>query len=179
MQGLDRRAQDALVARSVIEAMNSYDRFCRYLFLSSALGARGADGERVVESGDRMRTHDEAIDRAFYYKYPHRTTRTPREELDWKVPAELIRSLRSVSAKNVSQVEAALSADSQAVHRLPVFRNFYAHRGQDTALKALGVGRQLSILGGHPTDVLLHSRDIDELVVDWLFDLQSIVDMMA
>jgi len=179
--GLGHVDRDRIVARSVIEAMNSYDRYCRYLYVSSALGARDYAGQRVVQQADRQRSVKTAIDHAYFALNPHRVgfPRGTRQEPDWKVPATLLTVLQSIGATNTGQVEAALSADTEALQRLPVFRNFYAHRGQETALRALEQGRQLSIIRQHPTDVLIHARDIDELVVDWVFDVQTIVEMMA
>ena len=178
--GLTNAERDQLVARSVIGAMNSYDRFCRYLYVSSAMGARDASGVRVVSRADRQPSEIAAVQHAFSTLNPHIQPAARRQEPDWKVPAQLLASLSAVNAANQADVAAALSAQTKAIHTLPVFRNFYAHRGQDTAVRAQNQARRLAITPSHPTDILMStSFSVDPLVVDWIFDLQTIVDMMA
>ena len=174
-----RRDRDLLVSRSVVEAVNSFDRFCRYLYVSCALGAKDASGLPVIQVSSRFANETAAVDFAYLREFPQFTSRPSYKELDWKVPAVLLRSLTSIGASNLPQIRLALSGTSRAIASLPTFRNFYAHRGQDTAVKALKLLPLVAAGKHHPTEVLLTRVDIDELLVDWLFDLQVTIDLMV
>jgi hypothetical protein len=179
------RPADRAVSFAVIEATNLWARYCRYFFLSCALGTKDSKGAPVRPATGRLRSTEDAITlaiRATKLNWAHRQPPwTPRDEPDWQMPATFLRAFRALSTPNLGQVEAALSLTTDVTQRLPTFRNFYAHRGPDTGRKAVGVGTAMLIAGRHPTQILLTPRPNRPvpLLLDWLHDLEALVQLMA
>jgi hypothetical protein len=174
--------RDRLIGLCAIEAVNTFERYCRFLYLSSALGGKDESGNAVLPPAKRCSDVVEALTLAVETVYPTRVGKGPfgvRSEPDWKNAGHLLKVFAELDSANRVRVEKALSLQTRAIIDLPVFRNFYAHRGQGTARLALDAGKRMAIVRPHPTDVLSEVPSIDHLITEWIFDLQVVVDLMA
>jgi hypothetical protein len=88
-----------------------------------------------------------------------------------------------MQCSHYAEVEAALGISTRVFEDLPTFRNFYAHRNEDSARKAVELARRYYLITGfrHPTQVLAQPayRRPQALILDWLDDLAVIFDFLC
>jgi hypothetical protein len=174
--------RDQVLQQAAIDSLNVWGRYCRYFYLSCALGGRDGNGNSVMLTNPKLPSVEQAITLAIHTVSPNKAWNPGpfgvRDEPDWKVPAVFLNAMAALQPANLTMVQAALSVPTAATSRLVVFRNFYAHRSQDTARKALQQGVQMGVVGTHPGDVLLSVPTTDSLITEWVFDLQLMIDLM-
>jgi hypothetical protein len=76
-----------------------------------------------------------------------------------------------------------MSVDTRALQDLPVFRNFYAHRNEETAAKAIALAERQYLIRGrtHPTLAIAtppYQRP-QPLILDWLDDIRAVIDLLC
>lgn len=145
----------------MIEAANLWEGYCRAFYISSALRAREASGQRVqVSPSTPIRSVEDAVTLAVYRMTPHLRARSgpwkPRDEPDWS--RQLGPCLRELKASNLPKFERAVGFQPEARNDLRTMRNFFAHKGAgsiskvDPLLGKYGLSGELS-----PMDLLLSS----------------------
>ncbi|MDQ4044150.1 MAG: hypothetical protein M3173_01680 [Chloroflexota bacterium] len=167
-----------------IDALNVSAAFLRAYFLSSATQAWLQDGTRVAV-GTPFPNANAALTQAIHWEYPRRSTKqgpwVARDEPTWHDPAVLIRLLHRSGCSNADGAGAALSIGSPALKHLATFRNFVAHRGEETAVKVRRLGWDY-LVGMHrdPIDVVLAFGPgrPQTVIEDWLDDLHAIFGLM-
>jgi len=178
---------DRIVAHVVIETASTWAQYCRFYYLSSALGARDATGRPVLRPANRLGSVDAALTRAIYKFNPRLRGKTgpwdPRDEPDWTDPSVLSKAVRLVGASNAPQVARAVSANTRALRDLRTFRNFYAHRGHRSAERARELAsRQYRLRNrAHPTQLLwsFPPGATERLLGAWLSDIRVVVELTA
>lgn len=175
------REVDRATAFVAIELLNSWVQFSRSLYLSSCRGARDSSGARIRCDKVVYRDDNESLRIAsnLFRTSPlalgHRMTQ--RDELNWLEPVNLLKALDHVGASNYGTVGAALSLQSRSLRDLPSVRNFFGHRGHDTARKVLGVHgviQHYSVRAvSHPTEFCLaHELGVPRSVLGtWLEEI--------
>jgi hypothetical protein len=172
------RERDQAMAFVAIEALNTWHQYCRHYFLSCALGTIDRGGTAITNtSAPAFRTESDAIKWA--------QTQVPKKHLylgepRWRTPTVWTRVMRRMGSSASAKADLAAGIATSVFVDLPRFRNFYAHRCRDTAIKARAMSRRKSIgTTGHPTDMLLATpaKASVPLVVDWLDDLYAAVDL--
>jgi hypothetical protein len=171
-----------VVAHTTIELASLWVAFNRFYFLSIALGAGDSAGNRLP-AARRFATANDALRAA----YAATQTGTPPPVINWtkepkwwdvsKVDACLLR----IGSPSVGKVRAAVSVPSDVFDALQPYRNFYAHRNEDTVAKArrayggTGAGSQ------HPTDMLLATRPSRPqcVLADWVDTIRIVLSLMA
>lgn len=178
------RQLDREVSFAAVELLNTWARFSRTMYFSVCLGVRDANGTHVTTS-KTFANFDDAQRHAsqFFKKYPLPPGQlSHRDEPNWLEPKVLQKLLDDIGASNASTVDTALSLQTRVFQGLPSVRNFYGHRGQDTARKASNVGRQYQLGGGlHPTELCLSfaPNRSQSILKDWIFDLRTIMRLAA
>ena len=168
-----------------IEAANLWARYSRSFYLSCAARARDASGVRVAHLTASARTHQDALTVAIHGITPRLLGKsapwTSRDEPDWRQPAVLDRALFLLGATNLPKVRAAFALPNNVFRDLPTFRNFYAHRGMETANRVRHVARSYALPGDlHPTEILgtrLTGRP-QCILADWVDELRQVIDLM-
>lgn len=182
---------DRVVAYATIEALNLWASFSRAMYLSCVFSARRANGKRVLLGKHKHITSaPQAIDFAIK-TLKHRLWKSRRppwrwsDEPKWYDPSALTRLSPALALSNVSQIQAAFGVSTTVFRHLPTLRNFYAHRGEDTATKVRAlIADDFPSLGftsrTTPTEFLctrLPGRP-QNLLADWIDDLRQVVSLL-
>jgi len=105
-----------------------------------------------------------------------------RDEPTWYIPANLISLATSIGVSNESQISSALSFGATYPTGLPIVRNFYAHRNDETFRRVqnhaavLGLGAAL-----RPCELVctaLPSRP-QNLLSDWLDEIRLTAELLC
>jgi hypothetical protein len=176
---------DRSAAFVVIETLNLWAGFSRSFYLSCAFRGRSSTFGRVSMTVTPFSSPADALRFAIRLLRPTRfasglTSR--RDEPTWHEPATLVKLFIALGASNSTHVQRALSLQTSVFKLLPVVRNFFAHRNEDTARKADGVGRDLSLPRNlRPSEMMswrLPGRP-QSVLADWIDDIQTIVELMC
>jgi hypothetical protein len=175
---------DEQIAFVVIEAMNLWASFARAYYLSWFLGPITMTGHRVICSNHFRMFEDAlvfAIRRLRWRNYGGvRPSR--RDEPAWHESRTLLTLATDIGVSNLNEVQAAFSLGATYLSNLPVVRNFYAHRNDETFRKVrekailLGLGRNL-----RPCEFVstpLPSRP-QNLICDWLDEIRLTVELLC
>jgi hypothetical protein len=180
----DRPQRDKLIAYVAIETQNLWSNFCRSYLISCVLRPKRHGKPRVTLGNAAI---SNPVDAILLANRIHRGAAAPaptsrREEPPWHDSAIFLKTCMGMGCSHVAEVQAALSVSTAALQHLPVFRNFYAHRNDETARKAVSIGRQYLIVGYmHPTDVLSQptQKRPQALILDWIDDIESIISFLC
>jgi hypothetical protein len=177
---------DKATAFVAIELMNQWARFSRSLYLASCRGAKDAAGKRIT-CAVRYEDDNESLRIAANL---YRTRPIPagqvvksKDELNWLEPLNLFRALQQVGASNATSVGGAVSLQSRSLRDLPSVRNFFGHRGADTAAKVLGptgvINNYRVDPAEHPTEFCLsYERGKSRSVLGtWLEDIATMEEV--
>ena len=134
------KSHDRLVAFAVIETLNTWAAFCRSFYLSCVFRAERANGTRVTLGKEtHIVTRDQAIEfavlttRGQTYVKNHKGPWKWRDEPNWYDPRVITALSPRLALSNLAQIQAAFGIPTAVFSEMPVFRNFFAHRNQDTA----------------------------------------------
>jgi hypothetical protein len=173
-----------LISYVTIEAANLWAQYSRCLFVSAALGARDATGQRIVAAPAPDVSH--AIDQAVYAIYPHlrgvRRDWRRHEQPDWQNKGHLSAAVQYIGAAIWPDVDTALSYPTRVLTDLPTMRNFYAHKAERASVRAEALGPRYGVtrLGISPHELLCTPPvgSTDVLLNEWLADLAAIFGLM-
>lgn len=177
--------RETRITYCVLELHSFWFSFSRALFLSAAFGARDAAGSRVALSKvARPANIGDAMTHAIRRLKPHllKDGRTPPwswyEEPKWSEPTALLASLDEIGASNRPRVVAGLSVPTRVFDDLPEFRNFYAHKTEDTARRVPPIAAVYAIPPKLPPSQMLLSLASGRpqpLLLDWIDDVANAV----
>lgn len=183
-RGTSRSDRDKHLGFVILEAQNVWANFIRSYLLSLLVTPKRINGGRVslgnkaiVTPGDLLHLAAKAAKGPIA---PAPTTR--REELGHDVNV-LVRTCSALQPSNETDVHSALSVQARVFYDLPTFRNFYAHRNEESAKKAIELARQQYLITGarHPTEALSSPamRRPQALVLDWLDEMQAVMELLC
>lgn len=175
-----------LLASITIEALNTWANFVRAYYLSLVLGCRLERGARAT-LGINFPDFNAAIGHAVLWWNPKAVAGAGglwdrRDEPPWHDPNTLLRLCQGLHASNLTDVQAAFSLGTRVFYDLPAFRNYFAHRNQDTQRSA----QNLAPLHGipatrRPAEILL-TRGVGRpypLLFDWLHEIEVVVELLC
>jgi hypothetical protein len=177
--------RDRIIAFVAIEALNLWASFARSYYISCVGHARTSAGARVSLAMAFPSTQD-AID----YAVVTLTNRNPagapfsrRDEPVWHDALTLSKLSTSLMFSIDLTVQMAAAYPTTVFRFLPVFRNFFAHRNDDTFRKTQAAAHQLAVPGGRmrPSQVLSTAPvgGVGPLLADWLDDIQNVMDLLC
>jgi hypothetical protein len=176
---------EQLLSYVTIEGLNLWTMFARCYFLSSALKARTSNGPRVVIAVGGINTQNDALTFAVYQERPRFVGMTGPwaywQEPTWRNPVAFDRVMAALKPSNLGNLRKGLAYPTTALDDLPVFRNYYAHKGRNTALQARSIARKYALSPAMRPSELLCSRGPgrpQSLLADWLDDVRNIVELM-
>ncbi len=179
------RKHDPIVSYATIEALNLWTEFVRCYYLSCVLSARRTNGVRVRIFTTGVRTAEDAINFAISRLKPTLKKARPwrrRDEPSWHDPNTLLRLSEALGYSNLAEVRAAFAYPTRAFHDLPTVRNFFAHRNEETARKAVNIARSygLSTLL-RPSDILVSVSPgrPQSVLGDWLDDIRHVIELLC
>ena len=181
----DAAVVDRTVAFTTIELQTTWSNFWRSYFLS---GVRGA----FLESGVRVSVRSpassvsEGVGRAVMFQNPQARSRSDgtwlrRDEPAWHDPSLMARLFRNEGFSNIAAIDAALGLTKRTLLDLSVFRNWYAHRNEQTIRAARDRARTIYGIPGDqsPTRILLSTPLVSAgpypLLITWADTLGFVV----
>ena len=184
---------DPAVAFVTIELDNLWAAIARSFFLSVAFCARDGTGHRVqlfnamrAQSIDGALTHAIRRCKPRLYKQRQSGPWTWYDEPPWWKARTLLDALDEIGASNYQQVSTAMGAASNAFSHLHTFRNFYAHRSQETRAEVVGELRRLQFPTTYTATTALTSPiplqgqfRPQPLVLDWLDELTNTISLLV
>ena len=179
------RQSDRIVSFVTIQCLNAWANFARAYFLSCTLFPWREKGSQITLNNSAIHTFDDAINAAIRKCKPwilQQENWSRRDEPAWHVPETLIKSCDEICCSNRIEIRETLSGQTEVFDHLPIFRNFYAHRNDNTAVKAKQIARSYSIsLRSHPSEILLTpAYDRPQiLILDWIDDIEAIVELLC
>ncbi len=178
---------DRVISYVTIACLNTWANFARTYFLSCTLAPWREQGLQI-QCNTAIRTFDDAIDAAMkrckplMWKQRQHGNWTRRDEPVWHVPKNLIDSCDEIGCSNYTAIQNAFSIQTKVFDHLSTFRNFYAHRNDETAIKTQKIAGEYTIpFPAHPSEILLsHAYGRPQiLILDWIDDLDTIVQYLC
>lgn len=178
--------QESIVARVTIDFHNTWTNFCRAFYLSCLLRARKADGSVVTVPAPAINI-DDALGRAVLHFRPRATPKSDgswhrRDEPTWHDVNNLLAIFQAQGVSNISDIQAALSAGYRVFLDLPVFRNYFGHRNQQSIEAARNAGVQNAVPPlDRPSEMLL-TRSLGRqqpLLLDWFDDVKFTIHYLC
>jgi hypothetical protein len=178
-------ARDRTIAHVTVESLNLWSNFVRSYYLACIHNARTSTGPRVTLNTS-FGTPQAALDYAVAHIKNWNIAAAPfarRDEPPWHDWSTLVRLCVALHISITPRVQAA-SGYPTTMHRfLPVFRNFFAHRNDDTFRKTQTAALQLGIPGGRAHPARLLSTPIagaaQPILAEWLDDIQNLMDLLC
>lgn len=176
---------DRKIGRVVIETHNTWCNFSRSYLMSYLAAPRRRRGDRVRFGNLSANSPGNLLHIAA------KACRGPlanapvdrRDEPAWHDIGNFLRICNALAPSNLSEIQAALSMQTRVFADLPAFRNFYAHRNEESAAKAVGLARRQYLITGvrHPTEVLMKPAPArtQPILLDWLDEMQIVVTFLC
>lgn len=178
--------REAILSYVVIESLNSWRNFVRAFYLSCAFEAMTNGGARIRVSPGRVSLSD-ALGKAIHCYKPNALPNSRgqwdrRVEPNWHDTTTIIKICTNLGCSNLSMVNEAFSIGSRVFEDLPVFRNFYAHRNQQTEMAAKRLGPQYGISAILSPSEILFSWPLGRpqpLILEWIDDLLITIEYLV
>jgi len=174
-----------MVSHVTIELHNVWSGFARSYFVSCVLRPRRENGG-IVSVTITPPTAQAAIALVTRKYRPKKVNSSGivsrRDEPSWQNPSIFMDCCTLIGCSHILSIQSAMSAPTRVFSDLPVFRNFFAHRNEDTEQEA----RSLAPSYGIPSSL----RAIDvvsraplnrpyPLLVDWIDDVTQVVQALC
>jgi hypothetical protein len=176
---------DREIGFTVIEIQNLWTNFSRAYLICCVVGAKRASTGRVVLSDSTITTPGAMIHAAAKVaRGPHAVPPTSRrEEPPWHEVRILLKTCESIQCSHLPDVQKALSLQTRVFSDLPVFRNFYAHRNEETADRALKLAQRQYLItrARTPTEAItsLVRRRPQPLLLDWIDEMDAVMGLLC
>lgn len=183
--GTSKSDRDKQFGFVVIEAQNLWGNFVRSYLLSLLAMPKRSKGGRVRLGNKSVLTPGDVVHvAAKAVRGPTASAPTTRrEEPAWHDINVLVKACGALQPSHQTDVYAALSLQSRAFSDLPTFRNFYAHRNEESAQKAIQLARRQYLItgAGHPTEALSLPaiKRPQALLLDWLDEMQAVMELLC
>lgn len=148
--------RDVITAYVTIEALNAWALFSRSFYLSCAMGALTERKKYITatQNNDPLGTAIMCINNKARPKTSGVWSR--RDEPTWHDPNVLMKVCQNLGCSNHQEVTSAFSLGQKAFTNLPVFRNFFAHRNEQTSTAVRNIAPQYMLPTYlAPTDLLM------------------------
>ena len=175
--------RDLVIAYVTIEALNAWALFCRSFYLSCALGAWTERKRRVALLNTTSDPLGEAITICNSRARPnaagvwHR-----RDEPTWHDPNVLMRVCNNLGCSIQSQILQAFSLHQNVFNDLPVFRNFFAHRNDQTSQAARNIApRYMLTTKLSPAELLMAVSPgaTESVILEWLAEMKVTAEFLC
>lgn len=176
---------DRVVSYVAIEALNLWASFVRSFYLSCVVGVKNRAGQKITISRPGVSTASDAIIFSIRRMKPWVNTAQKlyrRDEPTWHDPNTIITLLTALGSSNLSQVHAAFAYPTFVFKHLPTFRNFFAHRNEDTAKKTAQISRSYGMSARlRPSEFLCTKvrRRPQNVLSDWLDDIRNVIGLLC
>ncbi len=176
-----------------IETLNTWSNFSRSFYLSCTLHPKTVNGNRVTTRLE-IGNFNEAISEAIRL-CSNRRNATPnpqglwhrRDEPTWHDKSTITRVCTNIECSNIANISEGLSGQQTFFAHLPVFRNFYGHRNQQTEQAAMQLAPRYGIPATlRPSDILRQfpisgtsTPSTSILLVQWLDEIEITIEYLC
>jgi hypothetical protein len=178
--------RDRQFAYVIVEALNLWGNFSRSYAMSCLFRPKRVTKQGRVTIGNATVTTPAAVllIAAQVRRGPAAAAPTTRrDEPAWHDRDLLIKTCLAMGSSHAADVQGALSGNTTVFDHLPTFRNFYAHRNDESAQKAIRLARNQYLIIGvrHPTGALSAPayKRTQPLILDWLDDMQVVMEFLC
>jgi hypothetical protein len=177
--------RDRQLAYVTVEALNLWANFARSYALSCPFRPTRITKGRVTLSNAAITTPAAVLLLAAQARRGAGAVApmTRREEPAWHERDLLIKTCLAMGCSHAGDVQSALSVITTVFEALPSFRNFYAHRNDESAEKAVALGKKQYLITGmrHPSAVLATPayKRTQPLILDWLNEMQAVMELLC
>jgi hypothetical protein len=176
------KERDIVATYVAMEALNAWALFSRSFYLSCALGTRTELNERVVVA--TVTDHIGFAIKHFKKSAKPNSSGTwhRRDEPTWHDPNVLMTVCKSLGCSIQSELEAAFSLRQTVFKNLPVLRNFFAHRNEETSRAARNIGPQYTLPTSLPPAELLLAVSpggYASLILTWLDEMRITAEIIC
>lgn len=177
------RTPDAerLASYLIIESFSCWSGLNRSAFLSCAMGARHPVHGRI-RTPHGILNAQEALDRAVWFKDARKAGQSRRwshrDEPGWGDQRAVSAAFAKLDPTNLGDLRSAWSVPTDVMNDLPTFRNYYAHKSQESAEKVSRLLPKYGVPSGkNPTQALLHRNPFHStpMLLNWLYDLRNVI----
>ncbi len=174
------------ISHATINLLNLWNNFSRAYYLSCMLQARLETGQRITVAFPGL-TYNDAIGVAVRIFRPHATPNAAgvwdkRDEPKWYVRDDMLRISQHALGPHDAHVQAAFSLSSRVFLDLPVSRNYFAHKNQQTSRTASDLATQYTIPATRRPSQVLLSRPAGRpqpLIDEWIDDLLNAAELLC
>lgn len=178
--------RERLMGYVAIETLNTWSNFLRAYYLSCTIDCKTITGVRI-RSTSRVSSFNEAIGLAIVCIYSRRTPNalgfwSRRDEPSWHDLNNFLKICQNLGVSNINDIRSALSTGSLVYTHLPIIRNFYAHRNEDSARKVMNVAPSYGISATFKPTKILSSNSLGRpqpLILDLIDDLLTTIGLMC
>lgn len=178
--GVSFRQLDVRVAYVIVELETAMAYATRSAYLAGTVGGRSAKGRRLngtgIDSVGALCAASKAVGK--------RAKQIPgRDEPSWASADQVATVAQRENPDNATDIITAMGIFPDARKCVKAFRNFFAHRNEDTfadARNALGTQYGLAFRG-HPTHALVHLSlgGGSSILETWIWNYKDIVDALC
>lgn len=179
-------ARDRASEHLALTLLNVWANFNRAYYLSCFVLPTRAGGGRIrVDSRCAGWSFRDALDNSIVVVRgwaPKATGKwSRRDEAPWHVVENLIAACADVSCSHQADVEAAFGAGQRVFVDLPVFRNYFGHRNEDTERSALRRASAYGIPASSPSEALLTRplRRPSPLIIEWIDEVGVTIEFLC
>jgi hypothetical protein len=140
------RQNEIVLEYITIELLNTWVNFSRSFYLSCTIFPKSVSGNRITTT-ILLHSFNDAIGVAISQTNRNHSPNSQgiwrrKDEPTWHDPNFMIKVCRHIGCSNIAEIESGLSGGQTVFINLPTFRNFFAHRNQQTELAAKTVALQ-------------------------------------
>ncbi len=175
--------REVVVAYLAIEALNAWAMFSRSFYLSCVLGAKTERKKQVTFTmaiSDPLGAAITCCNRWAVLTASgvwHR-----RDEPAWHDPTVLMRVCGNLGCSIQVQIGEAFSINQNVFKDLPVFRNFFAHRNEQTSQAARNIAPRYTLPSSlSPSEILLavSPRASNSVMLEWLTEINITAEFLC
>jgi hypothetical protein len=176
---------DRSLSYVVIETHNLWGNFARSYTLSCLHSPARISKARVTLTNAAIQTPGAVLlEAARVQRGPAAPAPTSRrDEPPWHDVTIFLRTCGAIGCSHYPDVQSAMSLHTRVFQDLPAFRNFYAHRNEETAERAVRIARANYLITGRrrPSEVLSAPayKRTQALILDWLDDVQAVMECLC
>lgn len=177
--------RDTRFAFVVIEAQNLWANFFRSYTLSCVFSPKRTIHGRVTLENAAISTPGDVL---LVAARVHRGSAagaptSRRDEPPWHSTNVFLRTCSEIGCSHIADIRNALSVSTRVFDDLPAFRNFYAHRNEESARKAIDVAQRYYVIRGarSPAEALATPplKRTQALILDWLDDMSVVMQFLC
>lgn len=182
----------ARIAYCALELHGTWAHFSRSYFISAMLGCKTGTGIKIFSIhplGTPITQIDEAIGTAISINTPKKAQNKPlvgpwpsRDEPSWHSTQIWLHLLKQTNCSGLTIIQNALSIPTTVFADLTKYRNYFAHRNEDTFKIAQKLAPSYGISSLIKPSEILISKPLGQpntLLTQWTIDIEYVINLIC